>query len=225
MGIVFDIRRGSIKDGPGLRTSVFLKGCPLRCVWCHNPESWDFKPQVSTDNVICGKEMSVQEVMAEVLRDKPFYALSGGGLTLTGGEPMAQAEFTTALAAAASSEGISVALDTCGEAPWEDYKRILPYVDIFLYDIKAADEQRHIKLTGVSNKRIIENLRRLGEAGAQIRFRCPIVPGVNDTLEYLEFIDRLHLEFKGCVGVDKLAYHPLGESKYAKFGIKPRAVL
>ena len=222
MGVVFDIRRGSIKDGPGLRTSVFLKGCPLRCAWCHNPESWDPKPQTAADGEVCGREMSVDDVMREVLADKPFYASSGGGMTLTGGEPMFQPEFAIALAAAASGEGVGVALDTCGEAPWDRYEEILPYVDLFLYDIKATGAERHRRLTGVDGERILDNLRRLDAAGARIRLRCPIVPGVNDSADHLEHLERLASGLKGIVGVDRLPYHALGRSKYAKFGIAER---
>ena len=123
-GVVFDIRRGVVKDGPGLRTSVFLKGCPLRCVWCHNPESQS--PQIeraATTGEICGREMSVADVMEEVLRDRIFYESSSGGVTLTGGEPMMQADFTFALASSARSEGVHVALDTSGFAPWPAFKR------------------------------------------------------------------------------------------------------
>ena len=160
--------------------------------------------------------------MREVLADKPFYAASGGGLTLTGGEPMFQADFATELAAAAAGEGVDVALDTCGEAPWERYEGILPYIGLFLYDVKATGADLHRRVTGVDGVRILDNLRRLDAAGAKIRLRCPIVPGVNDSQEHLEHVERLASELKGVVGVDRLPYHALGRGKYAKFGITER---
>ena len=131
MGVVFDIKRGGVKDGPGFRTSVFLKGCPLRCAWCHNPESQapEIQRAVTTDEV-CGREMSVDEVMAEVLRDAVFYRTSGGGVTFTGGEPMLQFDFLKALCAAARAAGVHVAVDTSGFAPWEQFAELVPLVDL-----------------------------------------------------------------------------------------------
>ena len=220
-GIVFDIKRCSIKDGPGLRTSVFLKGCPLRCAWCHNPESWAREPQADREGVVCGRVMSVAEVMAEVLPDKPFYGRMGG-LTLSGGEPMFQPDFARALAEAARTAGVGVALDTSGEAPWEEYERILPFVDLFLYDIKATGAELHRRLVGTDGARILENLRRLGDAGARLRLRCPLVPGVNDSDEHRRHVEALAESVPGVEGVDWLSYHSLGREKYARFGIEPR---
>lgn len=220
-GIVFDIKRGGTKDGPGIRTSVFLKGCPLRCVWCHNPESQspEIQRAVTTDEV-CGREMSVDAVMEEVRRDKVFYASSGGGVTFTGGEPTMQFDFLLALCKAAKSEGIHVAVDTCGFAPRERFAALLSTVDLFLYDLKCMDAKRHEKLTGVPNGLILENLRMLDAAGAKTWIRCPVVPGLNDSerdlLEIREFVAGLrHVE-----KVDMLPYNPLGLEKYAKFGME-----
>ena len=159
-GIVFDVKRGSVKDGPGIRTSVFFKGCPLRCIWCHNPESWLPEPEPDGTAVI-GREVSVEALMKEILVDRIFYRTSGGGVTLTGGEPMMQFPFLRELLAAAKAEKISTALDTCGFAPWEEYREILGLIDLFLYDFKAADSIRHRELTGVENELILENLCRL----------------------------------------------------------------
>ena len=220
-GIVFDIRRGVTKDGPGLRTSVFLKGCPLRCVWCHNPESQspEIERAVTTDEV-CGREMSVEEVMDEVRRDKVFYASSGGGVTLTGGEPIMQGDFAFALASAAHKDGIHVAIDTSGFAPWAAFERMLSVVDLFLYDLKCMDSKRHRELTGVDNQAILENLRRLDDAGAKTWIRCPLAPGLNDSDEDLTVLKAFTSRLRNMEKLEICPYHPLGLEKYAKFGKK-----
>ena len=223
MGIVFDIKRGGVKDGPGIRTSVFLKGCPLRCIWCHNPESQaaEIQRAVTTDEV-CGREMSVEAVMAEVLRDAVFYRTSGGGVTFTGGEPMLQFDFLKALCAAARAAGVHVAVDTSGFAPWEQFAELVPLVDLFLYDLKCMDSERHARFTGVPNELILENLRRLDAVGAKIWVRCPLVPGLNDSDSDLAairaFADTLHHMEK----LEICPYHPLGLEKCTKFGLEPR---
>ena len=222
MGLVFDIKRGSVKDGPGLRTSVFLKGCPLRCVWCHNPESQAAAPQWAvTTGEVCGREMSVDAVMADVLADRPFYGTEGG-VTLTGGEPTAQPDFAVSLAAAARAAGVHVALDTCGAAPWATFARLLPHVDLFLYDLKCMDEARHRALTGVGNARILDNLRRLDAAGARLWIRCPLVPGLNDADADLAALRDFVAGLRGVGRVEVCPYHALGLEKYAKFGIPVR---
>ena len=220
-GIVFDIRRGVTRDGPGIRTSVFLKGCPLRCVWCHNPESQspEIERAVTTDEV-CGREMSVEEVMDEVRRDKVFYASSGGGVTLTGGEPMMQGDFAFAIALAAHEDGIHVAIDTSGFAPWAAFERMLPVVDLFLYDLKCMDAKRHRELTGVDNQAILENLRRLDDAGAKTWIRCPLAPGLNDSDEDLAALKAFISRLRNMEKLEICPYHPLGLEKYAKFGKK-----
>ena len=233
-GIVFDIRRGVTKDGPGLRTSVFLKGCPLRCAWCHNPESQS--PAIEravTTGELCGRRMAVSEVMDEVRRDAVFYAASGGGLAITGGEPMAQPEFAAALAAAALAEGIGVAVDTSGFAPWCAFEALLaaagsagcppapPSSLLFLYDLKCMDPERHRALTGVDNAQILDNLRRLDEVGARIWIRCPLVPGLNDSDGDLAAIRDFVANLRHAEKLDILPYHPLGLEKYAKFGMAP----
>ena len=218
-GIVFDIRRGVTKDGPGLRTSVFLKGCPLRCVWCHNPESQspEIERAVTTDEV-CGREMSVEEVMDEVRRDKVFYASSGGGVTITGGEPMMQGDFAFAIAFAAREDGIHVAIDTSGFAPWAAFERMLSVVDLFLYDLKCMDSKRHRELTGVDNQAILENLRRLDDAGAKTWIRCPLAPGLNDSDEDLAALKAFTSRLRNMEKLEICPYHPLGLEKYVKFG-------
>lgn len=218
-GIVFDIRRAVSKDGPGLRTCVFLKGCPLRCVWCHNPESQasEIERAVTTDEV-CGRMMSVEEVMAEVCRDTVFYSSSGGGVTFTGGEPMMQADFLFELASAARFEGIHVAVDTSGFASWVAFERMLPVTDLFLYDLKCIDPIRHKELTGVDNRLILENLLRLDNAGAKTFLRCPLVPGLNDQDGDLMALKEFSQRLQNMQKLEICPYHPLGIEKYAKFG-------
>ena len=218
-GIVFDIKRGVTKDGPGFRTSVFLKGCPLRCIWCHNPESQspELERAVTTDE-ICGREMAVGEVMDEVRRDKVFYVSSGGGMTLTGGEPTMQPAFAFALASAAHDEGIHVALDTCGFAPRAVFERMLTTVDLFLYDLKCMDAEKHRKLTGTDNALILDNLKALDSAGAKIWIRCPLVPGLNDSDPDLAALRDFTRSLRNVEKIEICPYHTLGLEKYAKFG-------
>lgn len=222
-GIVFDIKRGGVKDGPGIRTSVFLKGCPLRCAWCHNPESQspDIQRAVTTDEV-CGREMSVDEVMCEVMHDAIFYRTSGGGVTFTGGEPLMQFEFLKALCLAAKAVGVNVAVDTCGYAPWEHVAELLPLVDLFLYDLKCMDSARHRELTGVPNERILDNLSKLDGAGAKFWIRCPLVPGLNDSDSDLAALRDFTRPLRNMEKLEVCPYHPLGLEKCAKFGIAPR---
>jgi glycyl-radical enzyme activating protein len=266
-GMIFDIQRSSLHDGPGIRTAVFLKGCPLQCIWCHNPESRSRKKEISFrpetcaacgecvvtckhgahhivdgthiyDRTVCeqcgdcvetclyealklaGKELSVEEVMAVVRRDKPFYEQSGGGLTITGGEPMLQPDFTQELLKAAKIENIHTCLDTCGWASQHAYEQILPYVDLFLYDYKATDPEAHRRLTGVQNERILSNLEFLVRQGAHVRLRCPLVPGINDSADHLAGIATLAKRYPQLDGIDLMAYHNLGNAKYERYGIE-----
>lgn len=219
-GIIFDLKRGSIKDGPGIRTSVFLKGCPLACIWCHNPESQSFSVErVVTTGESCGRCVSVEEVMDEVRRDKSFYG-EKGGLTLTGGEPTAQPQFALALAEAARREGVSVAVDTCGEAPWHVFETLADSVDLFLYDIKAVNADVHRKLTGIGNERILENLRRLDARGVRLWIRMPLVGGVNDSDDELKALRELTDGLRHVERREICPYHSLGLEKYVRFGRK-----
>jgi pyruvate formate lyase activating enzyme len=247
-GWVFDIQRFSIHDGPGIRTTVFLPGCNLRCFWCHNPESQPAGPcvQFFPDKcIVCGqcaevcpegaqlvadgqrvyvrdlcrtcgacvdtcyagalvikaKRMSVAEVMAEVGKDRPYYDDSGGGVTFSGGEPALQSEFLVELLVASKALGIHTAVDTAAQVPWETLAALLPHTDLFLVDIKAFGEEVHRAGTGVDNRRILENVRRLAAGGVELRIRIPVIPGFNaDAAEEL------------------LPFHHLGGGKYESLG-------
>jgi pyruvate formate lyase activating enzyme len=267
-GVVNDMQRMSMNDGPGYRTLVFLKGCVINCEWCHNPEGKRRYPEViphfgncngcgecidvcSTgalslnednrpriDNRLCttclqcvkicrveglvvwGKIMTVEQVMDEVMRDKEFYLNSGGGMTLSGGEPMAQPEFATALMKAAKDQDISTALDTCGHAPWKDYEKILKYTDLVLLDIKHMDTIEHKSYAGTGNELILKNAGRIAELDVPLRIRIPIIPGRNDSeknwKETALFVESLG---DAVMGVDLLPYHPYAGGKYKAFGM------
>ncbi|MDR0352333.1 MAG: glycyl-radical enzyme activating protein [Opitutaceae bacterium] len=261
-GLVLEIQKFSINDGPGIRTTVFLKGCPLNCLWCHNPESISPFPEIAYDEqkcrlcgncmsecpechrLIAGKHIFIRkkscagklpfcpsgalarlgawrsagEVLETVLLDKPYYDRSGGGLTLSGGEPMLQYEFTRALLLAAKAGGLHCCLDTSGFADFEKYNSLLGCADIFLYDIKEIDDARHREYTGVSNKRILENLRLLDAAGGKTILRCPIIPGHNDRSEHFEAIAALANRLKNILQIDIMPFHPWGRSKARRIG-------
>ena len=220
--LVFDIEKFAVHDGPGIRTVVFLKGCPLRCLWCHNPESQSFE-QETMEGVnggppeTVGKAMTVEEVMASVRKDKPFYDSSDGGLTISGGEPLAHFEFTRALLAAAKAEGIHTAVETSGFAPRERIEALLPLVDLWLWDVKAPPAI-HKKLIGVEAAPILDNLAFIAARGAAIVLRCPLVPGVNDSDEALAHIVDLAKNTPGVRKIDIEPYHPMGEGKSRRLG-------
>jgi pyruvate formate lyase activating enzyme len=265
-GLVFDIQRFALHDGPGIRTTVFLKGCPLHCLWCHNPESQSFQPQIAfkadrcqhcmacvgvcpsgaqheeqgqhgMDHALCqrcqrclaacdygalrliGEETSVDEILAEVLKDRAYYERSGGGLTLSGGEPVSQFAFVRDLLTAAKAEAVHTCLDTTGFARWDHLAALLPLVDLFLYDYKATDPDEHQRLTGVSNALILENLDRLYEQGARILLRCPLIPGINDSPHHLHGIAALSRRYPDLAGVEIMPYHNLGRHKAAEVGM------
>ncbi len=262
-GLILAIEKFAVHDGPGIRTVVFLKGCSLRCLWCHNPESQShqseilFSPEkcigcgwcyrICPENChllgeehrfdrtscrqcglctrecytgaleVAGEERTVEEVLAEVMQDKVFYDHSGGGLTLSGGEPMDQFPFALALLTAARAEGLTTCLETCGQAPYSHFQQLLPLVDLFLYDYKATSSGRHREFTGVGNELIIENLTRLSGAGAKIILRCPLVPGFNDDAEHLAGIAHL-ANTLNILQIDIEPYHPLGIGKCQRLG-------
>ena len=230
MGIIFNIQKFCINDGPGIRTTVFFKGCPLRCKWCHNPESHLCEPELLYDSEKCvgegelnalelvGKEMSVQEVLNEVLKDKVFYDNSGGGLTLSGGEPLMQFDFAYELLKHAKQNGIHTCVETCGFAKTEDILKIAKFTDIFLYDWKVTDDELHKEYTGVSNGLLLENLKAVDSTGSNIILRCPIIPNVNDTQTHFCGIAEIANSLNNIWGIEIEPYHCLGNSKYQKLG-------
>ena len=232
MAVIFDIERSGMHDGPGIRTVVFFKGCPLRCRWCHNPESWDTAPQTlvypekciscggcadgcyTGARTICGQEMTVEQVMAPILADKPYYG-TDGGVTLTGGEPQMQADFALALTEACHQHGIGVAIETSMALYRPD---LLSKMSLIMADVKLWDDPRHREYTGADNTRILENLRKLSDLGAAIVLRCPIIPGLNDREEHFRGIADIANTHASVLRVEIEPYHSLGKSKAAAIG-------
>ena len=280
VGIVFNIQRFSIHDGPGIRTTVFLKGCSLRCFWCHNPEGMRLKPenqffperciacgecvtacpqgaQLLEDHhrtylrercttcgqcvetcyaealVTVGQRMTTEEVVEEVLRDRAFYQSSGGGVTLSGGEPLLQRDFAAAILTRCKAEGIHTALETAGHCRWEDLAAILPLTDLVMMDIKHLDPVKHRAATGVSNGQILANARRLAQTDKQLLLRVPVVPTVNDSVaeiaaiaQFIHQLDRSRRE-QGAgappISLELLSFHRLAADKYRSLGLDYRA--
>lgn len=231
-GIVTEIERFSLRDGPGIRTTVFLKGCNMRCKWCHNPETLQVAPQLlhypekclgcgacadqcfSGALVLSGKEMDTEEVMAEILQDLPYYRNSGGGVTLSGGEVTCQPDFALELLRACRRQGIPTALETNLLAPWAVYEKLLPELDLLMFDVKVYDEEKHKKWTGVSNRAILENARKAAESLPYL-VRTPVIPGVNDTAEEIGAIAGFVHSLGGDLQYyELLRFNPLGEGKY-----------
>ena len=263
---IFDIQRFSVHDGPGIRTTVFFKGCNLHCFWCHNPESIRSQREVEFLPIKCigcgkcftvcpnqchvlkdgehifdqekctacgkctdfcyaealtmaGKTYSPQEVLDIVLMDKPFYK-EEGGMTCSGGEPMLQKDFLEELLRLAKENGLHTAVDTAGNVPFEWYEQVLPYTDLFLFDLKCMDDEGHVKAVGVHNQLIKENICRLSQAGAHIWVRIPTIPGVNATLENMRETAELVKDLEGVELVELLAFHKLGGGKYDSLGLE-----
>ena len=264
--MIFDIQHFSLSDGPGIRTTVFFKGCPLRCLWCHTPESQRkerelmFTPERCigcgrcvpvcprachrmekgihrfdrsrctgcgrcAENCFpgalesCGDERTAEEILDEVEADRPLYEASGGGMTLSGGEPLFQAAFAEELCTNAKRRRLHICLDTSGFAPRETCRGIAPLVDLFLFDIKTVVPAKHRALTGVDNALILENLFLLDELKRPSVLRCPLVPGVNDSPEELAGIARLANRLRHVEEIDLEPYHPLGEGKRKSLGL------
>lgn len=229
-GLIFDIRSFSVHDGPGIRTTVFLKGCPLRCSWCHNPESHLCKAETVrkirklgadqfeiTETI--GSEVDAETVLLRFKADKPFFEESGGGITLSGGEPLMQSDFVETLLKKASENGIHSALDTSGHAANEVFSKISPLADLILYDLKIADAQAHKQHTGFSNRLILENLKWLKNSGKRFFIRIPLIPNLTDTSFNLDGLYQIISALGEVERIDLLPFHPLGKSKYDRMGL------
>lgn len=221
-GRIFDIQRYSIHDGNGIRTIVFLKGCVLRCRWCCNPESQEFAIQtmkVQGEEKIIGRDVTVEEVMRTVEKDRTYYRRTGGGLTLSGGESLCQPEFARDLLRAAQEAGINTALESMGHAQYSAIEQILPYLDQYLLDIKHMNPEKHEAFTGKRNELMLENARRIADSGmTELSIRVPVVPGFNDTPEEIGAIAAYTRSLKNVRRMHLLPYHRLGQDKYKGLG-------
>lgn len=220
-GIITEIQRFSVHDGPGIRTTVFFKGCPLRCKWCCNPETQEIQSQTFIEGgqaKMIGEEITVAEVMDEVKKDNIYYRRSGGGLTLSGGEALAQPTFARYILEACNISGINTAIETTGFASYETLQSIIPFVNLFLFDVKHISDEKHKLFTGQSNKLILSNLKKLCDNNVQLIVRIPVIPTFNHTIEEIESITSYVSKIKGVKEIHLLPYHRLGESKYKGLG-------
>lgn len=247
-GTIFDIQRFSIFDGPGIRTNVFFKGCNLKCLWCHNPESQNKNTELMLSHAKCigcgeceifckntftnkctacgkcveicpqnarkitGKKVTADEVVEEVIKDKAFYETSGGGVTLSGGEPLLQSDFAAEILRKCKEKNIGTAIETAANVPWKNFQKVLPFLDIILCDIKCIDEVLHKKLTGVSNQLILDNAQKLKSENKNLIFRMPVIPTLNESE-----IEKVKV-FAGNTPLEILAYHNTGKEKYNSLG-------
>lgn len=266
-GIIFDIQHFCVDDGPGIRTTVFLKGCPLGCIWCHNPEGKSGNMQLSFEEEKCvrcgrcltacklgvhsfsgekhrlnrkncvgcgacvkacpaeafrifGRKVSVSEVLSDVLKDRAFYVNSGGGITLSGGEPLRQGEFTLELLKASKQAGLHTCMETCGFGQKEVLQEVAQFTDLFLFDIKETDKDLHKKFTGADNELIMSNLFLLDELDKEVILRCPVIPGCNEREEHFLKIADLANKLKNVREIHVEPYHPFGLDKYQKLGME-----
>ncbi|MDA3884972.1 MAG: glycyl-radical enzyme activating protein [Candidatus Delongbacteria bacterium] len=244
-GTIFNIQRFSLHDGPGIRTTVFFKGCPLKCIWCHNPESISgkietvFDSEKCIDCMICkgirdistadkcpadsiekiGNEITVEELFSEIEKDKGYYETSNGGVTFSGGEPLMQSEFIYEILKKCKVNGIHTAIDTCGFANLDNFEKMSELVDLYLYDLKFIDNALHKKYTGTSNEKIFSNLKYLSEKNKRIFIRFPLIPGITDTKKNITEVV-VYLKGINFEQINLLSYHGYAKNKYIKLGIK-----
>lgn len=229
--MIFDIRRFSINDGPGIRTTVFFKGCPLSCRWCHNPESQSFISQGIKKNIMidnkelikqekCGIIMDTKSIMEIVLKDILFYDTSDGGVTISGGEPLSQPAFLKDILNKCRKKSINTCIDTSGYVHPDDFTDITPLADMFLYDIKFIDDKKHKEYTGSENNYILENLLYLDSNNISYRIRVPLIPGITDTKENINDIASFLKRLKNLRYISLLPFHETGNEKYKRFKIK-----
>ncbi|WP_314068249.1 4Fe-4S cluster-binding domain-containing protein [uncultured Vagococcus sp.] len=220
--LIFNIQKFSVHDGPGIRTTIFFKGCPIRCAWCHNPESQSFQNEIiltkDGQEEIVGKSYTIDALVKEIEKDRMFYEQSGGGVTLSGGEVMSQNMiYLETLVKTLTGRGISVVIDTCGIAPFKHYERLMPYVDLFLYDLKFIRSLLHTTYTGTSNRLVLENLKKLSLAGASIDLRLIMLEGLNSDDETVQkTLDWLQTQNIQLTSVHLLPYHQFGKEKYSR---------
>ncbi len=215
-GNIINITRFCVDDGPGIRTTVFLKGCPLKCIWCHNPESQKGDIENYVNGEVIGRKADVQEIINEVIKDKIFYETSGGGVTVSGGEPLMQPEFTAKILEGCKEKGISTAIETSGYGTSDALYKILKYCDLVLFDIKETNEENHLKFTGVKQDIILKNLKIINEMKIPFIIRMPIIPGLNDRSEHFIKVKQLSETFEYCKDIEIMPYHKLGKYKYEK---------
>ena len=231
-GVIFSIKRYSVHDGPGIRVTFFMKGCPLSCFWCHNPEGIsseilkiDRKDRIGelefTTEENVGHEYSIFEILEVVEKERVFIERSEGGVTFSGGEPVLQTEFLLEALKAFKGKGIRTAIDTSGYAPVENINKILPYADLILFDLKHMDAREHLRYTGVSNELILENYRLIAESGTDFMVRIPVIPGYNDDDENLWSLRKLILsnDHENLIKINLLPFHKIGSSKYMRFNM------
>lgn len=222
-GRIFNIQRFSIHDGPGIRTIVFFKGCYMRCAWCCNPESQSKEIETIIEKgkaKTVGRDVTVSDIMPEILADLPYYRRSQGGVTLSGGEVLCQADFARELLKACKEAGLHTAIESAASSSFSEIEKLLPYLDLYLMDIKHMDSKKHEEYTKAPNERILENAKKIADSGVELIIRTPVIPGFNDTAEEIKAISSFARSLNGVREHHLLPYHRLGMDKYEGLGRK-----
>ena len=222
-GDIFKIKKYALHDGPGIRTTVFLTGCPMRCRWCHNPEGMGSlppeAPAETDERGFSGRRIPVDALMEEIEKDTVFYDESGGGVTFSGGEPLVQTPFLSQMLRRCAEADIHTAVDTCGYADWSVFESIIDVVRLFLFDLKIIDDSRHRRFCGVSNQPVLDNLKRLAGAKVPVRIRFPVVPGMTDDPQNVSQVVAFVRSLPRVEGVDILPFHRIADGKYRRLRI------